>query len=89
MNEILNYTITDNLNITDSSLSNQMNCWDYWQRDYYPQIIQSYPVYMQHRVEDKGKSAFEIIKHLQDKKLMKLDKVSDFIDAMDILIKIL
>lgn len=64
--------------------------WDYWTNYYYPQVIrESYPVYLKERAEDKGKQAFEIIKSMQDKKLMKLDKVSDFIDAMDILIKIL
>jgi len=35
------------------------------------------------------KQAFEIIKQLQDKKFIELDKVSDFIEAMDTLIKIL
>ena len=64
--------------------------WGYWQEHYYPNVIrESYPVYIQDRAEDKGKKAFEIIKHLQDMKLVRLDKVSDFINAMDILIKIL
>jgi hypothetical protein len=62
--------------------------WDYWQGWFYPEVIrQSYPVYLQDRSKDSGKQAFEIIKALQDKKLMKLDKVSDFIEAMDVLIK--
>lgn len=66
------------------------SAWDFWQNCYYPQVIrESYPVYIQNRAEDKGKQAFEIIKQLQDKRLMKLEKVSDFIDAMDCLIKIL
>lgn len=65
-------------------------CWHYWQDYYYPnQIIHSYPVYIQDRSKDLGKQAFEIIKALQDKKLIKLDKVADFIEAMDTLIKIL
>ena len=64
--------------------------WDYWQNFYYPQVIrESYPVYIRERAEDKGKQAFEIIKMLQDKKLIKFDKVSEFIEAMDALIKIL
>ncbi len=63
--------------------------WDYWQNCYYPSVIrESYPVYIQERAKDKGKTAFEIIKALQDKKFLKLDKVSDFIDAMDTLINI-
>lgn len=70
--------------------TNPTSAWGYWQDFYYPQIIrESYPIYIKERAEDKGKQAFEIIKALQDKKLMKLDKVSDFIDAMDILIKTL
>jgi hypothetical protein len=66
------------------------SAWDYWQNFYYPQVIrESYPIYIRERAEDKGKQAFEVIKMLQDKKFMKFEKVSDFIDAMDALIKIL
>lgn len=65
------------------------SCWEYWQNWHYPQIIQSYPVYIQERARDKGKQAYEIIKILTDKKLVKMDKVKDFIDLMDELIKIL
>jgi len=67
-----------------------LTCYHYWQDYYYPQIIrESYPVYIQDRAKDKGKQAFEIIKILKDKKFVKLDKVGDFIDLMDELIKIL
>jgi len=67
-----------------------IGCWDYWQNWYYPQVIHhSYPIYIQERAMDKGKQAFEIIKILKDKKLVKLEKVGDFIDLMDELIKIL
>lgn len=63
--------------------------WDYWERNYYPTIIkETYPVYLQERAKDEGKKAFEILKALMDKKLIKLDKVSDFVEAMDTLIKI-
>ena len=64
--------------------------WQYWTDYYYPQVIrESYPIYIQERAKDSGKQAFEIIKALQDKDLIKLDKVKDFVEAMDILIKIL
>lgn len=64
--------------------------WGYWQNWYYPQVIrESYPVYIQERAMDKGKQAFEILKALMDKKLVKIEKVSDFIDAMDTLLKTL
>ena len=67
-----------------------MSCWDYWQYNWYPQVIrESYPVYIKERAEDKGKQAFEIIKHLKDKRFLKLETVGDFIDCMDTLIKIL
>ena len=67
-----------------------MTGWGYWQDYYYPHVIrESYPVYLQDRSEDKGKQAFEIIKVLKDKKLVKLNKVGDVIDLMDELIKIL
>jgi hypothetical protein len=78
------------LNVIDAANQTSGTVWDYWQNYYYPQVIShSYPVYVQERAQDKGRQAFEIIKMLQDKKLIKLDKVSDFIDAMDCLIKIL
>jgi len=80
-----NYTLT-----TEGTLANTMSCWGYWQDYYYPYVIrESYPVYIGERAKDKGKQAFEIIKILKDKKLVKLEKVSDFIDLMDELIKIL
>ena len=64
--------------------------WDYWSGWYYPQVIkESYPVYIRERASDEGKKAFEIIKMLQDKKIIKFDKVKDFVEAMDALIKIL
>ena len=64
--------------------------WDYWHGYYYPNVIHSsYPVYIQERAKDSGRQAFEIIKALQDKKLIKLEKVGDFIEAMDTLIKII
>jgi hypothetical protein len=65
-------------------------CWEYWQNNYYPQVIkESYPVYISERAKDEGKKAFEIIKMLNDKKLLNIEKVSDFIELMDTLIKIL
>ena len=64
--------------------------WDYWQGPYYGQVIvQSYPAYMQDKAMDKGKQAFEILKSLLDKKLIKLEKVSDFVEAMDTILKTL
>ena len=70
--------------------SSSTSCWGYWTNDYYPYVIrESYPVYLQERAKDKGKQAFEIIKILKDKKLVKLETVANFIDLMDELIKIL
>ena len=64
--------------------------WNYWQNDYYPFVIkESYPVYIQERAMDKGKHAFELLKALMDKKLLKIEKVSDFIEAMDTILKTL
>ena len=64
--------------------------WNYWQNQYYPYVIrESYPVYIQERAMDKGKQAFEILKALMDKDLVKIDKVKDFIEAMDTLLKTL
>ena len=85
-----NFTINSDLDLASTTDSTNYTCWDYYQREYYPLIVrESYPVYLQERARDKGKQAFEIIKILKDKKLVKLQKVSDFIDLMDELIKIL
>lgn len=100
MTENLSFTVPSTIT-TDNAVLNNANYagittagtltgWGYWQDYYYPSVIrESYPVYVQERAQDKGKQAFEIIKALQDKKLMKLEKVSDFIEAMDTLIKTL
>ncbi len=70
--------------------TNTLGCWDYWQDWHYPYVVrENYPVYIQQRSQDKAKYAYEIIKILKDKKLAKIDKVSDFINLMDELIKIL
>lgn len=89
-------SINDNFQITGTTANelstngNQLTCWGYWTDYWYPNVIQtSYPVYVQERSLDKGKQAFEIIKVLKDKKMVQLKKVSDFIDLMDALIKIL
>ena len=95
---MMNCSVDGNLNVSGTPYgfgigiggTGDISCWRYWQDYYYPQtIIHSYPVYLQDRAKDSGKQAFEIIKVLQDKKLIKLEKVSDFIEAMDTLIKIL
>jgi len=62
--------------------------WDYWQNIYYPQIIrESYPIYIQEKAMDKGKQAFELVKALMDKKLLNVEKVKDFVEAMDTILK--
>lgn len=74
----------------DFKQGQSQTCWNYWERTYYPIVIkESYPVYLQERAMDKGAKAYEIVKHLLDKKIIKLEKVADFVEAMDVLIKIL
>lgn len=81
---------TNALYVYPSTSTGNITTWDYWQHHYYPLVIrESYPVYLQERAMDKGHKAFEVLKALQDKKLVKFDKVSDFIDAMDVLIKVI
>jgi hypothetical protein len=84
------YTPMDNTVTLGWSYPNGITGWDYWQRYYYPYVIkESYPVYIQEKAIDKGKQAFELIKGLMDKKFIKLDKVSDFVELMDFFIKTL
>jgi len=88
MGENMSYSVKNG--VANAFFGKSGTVWDLWTNYYYPEVInKSYPVYIQHRAEDKGKQAFEIIKMLKDKKLIKLDTVGDFIDAMDELIKIL
>ena len=102
---MLNMSVSDNLTFTVSNTDDNqakafsttgtdtfeaVSCWDYYHRYWYPEtIIKEYPVYLQERSKDKGKQAFEIIKVLKDKRFVNLEKVGDFIDLMDELIKIL
>lgn len=89
---MMSSSLDDNLNISGGNYSdfNGTSSWKYWTDHYYPAVIrESYPVYIQERAKDKGKQAYEIVKILKDKKLAKLEKVADFIDLMDELIKIL
>lgn len=97
---VLNCTVGDNLTFTVDSSSydigsttsagTPISCWHYWTDDYYPQVIYtSYPVYMQEKAKDKGRQAFELIKMLKDKRFINIEKVGDFINLMDELIKIL
>ena len=87
----LSMSIDTQTDLLDRSNNNiDSNCWGYWRDYYYPEVIrESYPVYIKERSEDKGKKAFEVIKSMMDKRLLKMDTVRDFIEAMDLLIKIL
>ena len=88
-------SITSSSSTTNAAMyynypNGHVTVWDYWQGWYYPQVIrESYPVYIQEKALDKGKKAFEIVKILKDKELIRMDRVKDFIDLMDELIKIL
>lgn len=86
------YTLGSANSVAQNALyiANGDSLWKYWHQDYYPHVIkESYPVYIQERAMDKGKQAFEILKALMDKGLVKVDKVKDFIEAMDVLLKTL
>lgn len=86
------FTTENAVGYIDSSgtFDGDLSCWNYWEHYYYPNIIRkSYPVYIRERAEDKGRQAFEIIKMLNDKKLLRISEIKDFIKLMDELIKIL
>ena len=71
--------------------SNQnLTCWNWWQNYYYPYVVkESYPIYIREKSYDEGKKAYEIIKVLRDKGLIKVEEVKDFVRLMDELIKLL
>jgi hypothetical protein len=77
--------VVDYQNNTGSAVGFEtMNCWyDQWNHhpwSIYP-TISSYPVYI-----DKGRQAFEIVKQLNEKKLLAIKDVSDFIKVMGIVL---
>jgi hypothetical protein len=103
LQELLQSPLVNSMNITSAPITNATDAtggwyqpwtsgttWDFWQGYYYPYVIkESYPMYIQERSMDKGQKAFELLKILIDKKVVKLEKVSDFVEAMDAVIKVL
>ncbi len=55
----------------------------------YPYFRQNWYGYCTHTTEDKTKQAFRIVKLLMKKKLVKVDKVKDFIELIDGILEIL
>lgn len=86
-----NYTDTSgglSYNTSSTNAFHYITPHDFYFHHYYPNIIcESYPVYIKEKTMDKGKQAFEILKSLMDKGLMKVDKVKDFVTAMDTILK--
>lgn len=64
--------------------------YDYWEqwKPLSPPVTQ-FQYYHTHTVEDKGVKALSIIKIMMEKKLIKLDTIEQFIEAMDLLVKVL
>ncbi len=76
----------------DSSTGGEMMIGDgsshyFDETNYYP-WIQSYCNHY-HYPEDKTKQAFKIVKVLMKKKMVKLDKVKDFVELVDEILEIL
>lgn len=59
--------------------------YDYYHTHWYP--YSNYLSY--HTYEDKTKQAFKIVKLLMKKKLVKVDKVKDFVELIDEILEIL
>lgn len=55
----------------------------------YPYFHQNWYGYCNHTGEDKTKQAFKIVKLLMKKKLVKVDKVKDFVELIDEILEIL
>ena len=55
----------------------------------YPYFHQNWYGYCTHTTEDKTKQAFKIVKLLMKKKLVKVDKVRDFVELIDEILGIL
>lgn len=86
----LNYDTTQQYAGTAGGLVGNTSLWNYWQGPYYEQVIYpSYPIYVREKAMDKGKQAFEICKSLMDKDLIRIEKVKDFVEAMDTILKTL
>lgn len=79
---------------TDTSFSelqfgdyyNLRYCWDWWYQYYMP-IYQ--PVYYSTLSPDKGKQAIAIMRALMDKGIVKINKVEDFVKAIDVVLNVI
>ncbi len=71
--------------INTGSITTTLNCYDYWHQYHYPIT----PVIHYGHTEDKATKAFKLAKALMDKKLIKIDKVKDFVTLMDEIIDIM
>lgn len=83
------WTFSSQVNNTIDNAAAIASCvpaYDWWHYNYYPQPWYLYPTYT---VEDKGKQAFELVKKLQEIKLIKLTTAKQFADTMDAVLKVL
>lgn len=88
--ELFGYSQSTSGSVTNAFYSYPPTPWEFWRDNYYPLVIrESYPIYLQEKSVDKGKQAFELLKALMDKKLLKVEKVGEFIEAMDVILKTL
>ena len=61
-------------------------CWPDFQ-PYYPAIKEYYPIYFGWQNENKTEKAFEIVNILLKEKIIKLKKVKDFVELVNIIAK--
>jgi hypothetical protein len=97
LNEVITWWGDNNTNSTASSTGGDMTMhvgshyvdYDYYHTYWYPythpQIFQDHYTIR----EDNTKQAFKIVKLLMKKKLVKVDKVKDFVELIDEILEIL
>ena len=71
----------------EAFVANNINCYDFYRQSIYPEI--RYQYHSCSCGDDKAGKAFKLATELMEKKLIKVDKVKDFVSLMNTLLEIL
>ncbi len=86
LNEVVNWDNSSTGGDITMHVGSHYVDYDYYHTHWYP-YTQYYPSFT--IGEDKTKQAFKIVKLLMKKKLVKVDKVKDFVELIDEILEIL
>lgn len=89
INTIMNMSFANFSNEISSSNTFQETFEIHWPdfQPYYPTIKEYYPIYLGWQNENKIEKAFKIVNILLKEKIIKLDKVKDFVELVNVIAK--